>query len=145
MHIRFVLWLWLWLLRKRLGRFGQDGNLWIDIPEFVAYRHASEFRVASDTLMPTGFKIGFEHMGSQIGRMGELYDVGLDYLKIDSATIRDTNQASASRLSWKVCVPLRAPWAIITIAGSVLNPQEVACLISLSLSGMSGLGIRLDQ
>ncbi len=118
-------------------------KLWIDIPEFVAYRHAREFRVFCDTLKSLGCKIGLEHVGNQICHVGELYDVGLDYLKIDSAIIRDIDQSPGNQTFLRGVCTIAHTMGMMTIAEGVLNPQEAACLKELGFKGMTGPGIVL--
>ena len=119
-------------------------KLWIDIPEFVAYRHAREFRVFCDTLKPLGCKIGLEHVGNQIGHMGELYDVGLNYLKIDSVIIRDINQNMGNQTFLRGLCTIAHTMGMMTIAEGVLNQQEATCLKELGFKGMTGPGIVLN-
>lgn len=119
-------------------------KLWIDVPEFVAYRHAREFRVFCDTLKPLGCKIGLEHVGNQICHIGELHDVGLDYLKIDSAIIRDIDQSVGNQTFLRGLCTIAHTMGMMTIAEGVLNQQEAACLKELGFKGMTGPGIVLD-
>ncbi len=119
-------------------------KLWIDIPEFVAYRHAREFRVFCDTLKPLGCKIGLEHVGNQIGHMGELYDVGLDYLKIDSVIIRDIGHNLGNQTFLRGLCTIAHTMGMMTIAEGVLNQQEAVCLKELGFKGMTGPGIVLN-
>jgi EAL domain-containing protein (putative c-di-GMP-specific phosphodiesterase class I) len=129
------------LALKRNPRIAQ--KLWIDIPEFVAYRHATEFRLFCDTLKPMGCKIGLEHVGNQIGRMGDLYDVGLDYLKIDSVMIRDIDQNLGNQTFLRGLCTIAHTMGMMTIAEGVLNQQEAVCLKGLGFKGMTGPGIVL--
>jgi len=118
-------------------------RLWIDIPEFVAYRHAREFRVFFDTLKGLGCKIGLEHVGNQICHIGELYDVGLDYLKIDSAIIRDIDQNLGNQTFLRGLCTIAHTMGMMTIAEGVLNQREAGCLKELGFKGMTGPGIVL--
>ena len=118
-------------------------KLWIDIPEFVAYRHAREFRVFCDTLKSLGCKIGLEHVGNQICHIGELYDVGLDYLKIDSAIIRDIDQSLGNQTFLRGVCTIAHTMGMMTIAEGVLNQREAGCLKELGFKGMTGPGIVL--
>lgn len=118
-------------------------KLWIDIPEFVAYRHAREFRMFCDTLKPLGCTIGLEHAGSHICHIGELHDVGLDYLKIDSAIIRDIDHSPGNQTFLRGLCTIAHTMGMMTIAEGVLNQQEAACLKELGFKGMTGPGIVL--
>lgn len=126
---------------SRNARLAQ--KIWIDIPEFVAYRHAREFRAFCATLKPLGCKIGLEHVGNQIGHMGELYDVGLDYLKIDSAIIRDINHNPGNQTFLRGVCTIAHTMGMMTIAEGVLNQQEADSLKALGFKGMTGPGIVL--
>ncbi len=125
------------------GRLASAKKLWIDIPEFVAYRHAREFRVFCETLKPLGCRIGLEHVGNQICHIGELYDVGLDYLKIDSAIIRDIDQSPGNQTFLRGLCTIAHTMGMMTIAEGVLNQQESGCLKELGFKGMTGPGIVL--
>jgi diguanylate cyclase (GGDEF)-like protein len=118
-------------------------KIWIDIPEFVAYRHAREFRVFCDTLKTLGCKIGLEHVGNQICHIGELYDVGLDYLKIDSAIIRDIDQSLGNQTFLRGLCTIAHTMGMMTIAEGVLYKREAVCLKELGFKGMTGPGIVL--
>ena len=118
-------------------------KLWIDIPEFVAYRHARAFRMFCDTLKPLGCTIGLEHVGNQICHIGELYDVGIDYLKIDSTIIREIDQSPGNQTFLRGLCTIAHTMGMMTIAEGVLNQQEAACLKTLGFKGMTGPGIVL--
>jgi diguanylate cyclase (GGDEF)-like protein len=118
-------------------------KLWIDIPEFVAYRHAREFRVFCEALKSLGCKIGLEHVGNQICHIGELYDVGLDYLKIDSAIIRDIDQNPGNQTFLRGLCTISHTMGMMTIAEGVLSQREVGCLQELGFDGMTGPAIVL--
>ena len=118
-------------------------KLWIDIPEFVAYRHTREFRVFCDTLKKLGCRIGLEHVGNQICHIGELHDVGLDYLKIDSAIIRDIDQNLGNQTFLRGLCTIAHTMGMMTIAEGVLNQKEAVCLNELGFKGMTGPGVIL--
>lgn len=127
---------------KRSPQVAQE--IWIDIPEFVAYRHPREFRVFCNTLKALGCKIGLEHVGNQICHIGELYDVGLDYLKIDSAIIRDIDQNLGNQTFLRGLCTIAHTMGMMTIAEGVLNQREAGCLKELGFKGMTGPGIVLE-
>ncbi len=118
-------------------------KLWFDIPEFVAYRHAREFRVFCDTLKTLGCKVGLEHVGNQISHIGELYDVGLDYLKIDSVIIRDIDQNLGNQTFLRGLCTIAHAMGMMTIAEGVVNEKEAECLNGLGFKGLTGPGVVL--
>lgn len=125
------------------GRRHVAERLWIDIPEFAAYRHAETFRVFCARIKSAGCKIGLEHVGSQVGRMGELYDVGLDYLKIDSAVIRDIDRNVGNQTFLRGLCTIAHAMGMMSIAEGVSKQEELACLKGLGFNGMTGPAIRL--
>jgi diguanylate cyclase (GGDEF)-like protein len=117
------------------------GRLWIDIPEFGAYLHARAFRAFCNSLKPLGCKIGLEHVGNQIHHIGELHDLGLDYLKIDSAIIHDIDKSMGNQTFLRGVCTIAHAMGMMTIAEGVLNQQEAHCLVGLGFDGMTGPGI----
>ena len=118
-------------------------RIWIDVPELVAYRHAREFRVFCETLKPLGCRVGLEHVGSQICHIGELYDVGLDYLKIDRAIIREIDQSPGNQTFLRGLCTIAHTMGMMTIAEGVNTADEARVLKALGLKGMTGPGITL--
>jgi diguanylate cyclase (GGDEF)-like protein len=129
--------------RALKGNRGRAQKLWIDVPEFVAYRHAREFRAFCEALKSLGCKIGLEHVGNQICHIGELHDVGLDYLKIDSAIIRDIDQSIGNQTFLRGLCTIAHTMGMMTIAEGVINQPEAQCLKELGFDGMTGPGIVL--
>lgn len=120
---------------------GLAQKLWIDIPEFVAYRHPREFRAFCDALRPLGCKIGLEHAGNHIGHIGELHDVGLDYLKIDRAIVRDIDQSPGNQTFLRGLCTIAHAMGMLCIAEGVQSGQEAECLTSLGFDGLTGPGV----
>ena len=118
-------------------------KLWLDIPEFVAYRHAREFRAFCDALRPLGCRIGLEHVGEQVGHIGELHDVGLDYLKIDRAIVRDIDQNPGNQTFLRGLCTIAHAMGMQSIAEGVQTQEETACLKTLGFDGLTGPGVVL--
>jgi len=127
------------LIQQNLGI---ANRLYFEIPEKSAFDHLVEFRNFCSQLKALGSKIGIEHVGSRISRLGELHDVGLDYIKIDVSIIRDidTNEANKTLLRG-LCMIARSI-GIITIAEGVQTEGESASLKLIGVDGMTGPGIR---
>lgn len=119
-------------------------RIWIDIPEFVAHRHAAEFRAFCAALKPLGCRLGLEHAGSQIGHLGELYDVGLDYLKIDRTMIRDIDQSPGNQTFLRGLCAIAHTMGIMSIAEGVATQHEARTLHDLGFGGVTGPAITLD-
>lgn len=75
--------------------------------------------------------------------IGQLHDVGLDYLKIDSAIIRDIHQSVGNQVFLRGLCGIAHTMGMMTIAEGVSNQQELACLKEIGFTGMTGPGIIL--
>lgn len=118
-------------------------KLWIDIPEFGAYLHAKAFRAFCMKLKPLGCKIGLEHVGNQIHHIGELHDIGLDYLKIDSAIVHDIDQSVGNQTFLRGVCTIAHAMGMMTIAEGVVRQEQSNCLTGLGFDGMTGPGVVL--
>lgn len=92
-----------------------------------------------------GCRVGIEHVNLRISRLGELHDLGLDYVKFDASLIRgiDINESNKSLLRG-LCLIVHSI-GIYAIAEGVNTPAEIAALIEIGMDGMTGPGIRMDE
>ncbi len=117
-------------------------RLYFEVPEQGAFNHLIEFRSFCTQLKALGCKVGIEHVGSRISRLGELHDVGLDYIKIDVSIIRgiDTNEANKTLLRG-LCM-IAHSIGVIAIAEGVQSDSEYESLKQIGVDGMTGPGIK---
>ncbi len=117
-------------------------RLWIDLPESTAFRHAAQFRRVCERLKPLGCRVGLEHVGQYVCRIGELHDVGLDYLKIGSAVIRGIDANPGNQTFLRGLATIAHTMGIIVIAEGVASDAEARQLKSIGFDGMTGPAIR---
>ena len=89
--------------RERLGallleRPAASKRLWLEVPENGAFFNIDAFRAFHRNISLSGCKLGLEHFGRQFEKMKLIYDLKLDYVKIDAGFIHnidsdDGNQA----------------------------------------------------
>jgi EAL domain-containing protein (putative c-di-GMP-specific phosphodiesterase class I)/GGDEF domain-containing protein len=115
--------------------------LWLEVPENGAFHDLEAFRAFCLSFKPLGCHIGLEHVGPHFSRIGELHDVGLDYLKIDAAVIRgvDTHPGNQAFLRG-LCMVAHAI-GVIAIAEGVSSEGERRMLPELGVDGLTGLAI----
>ncbi|MES2579773.1 MAG: EAL domain-containing protein [Pseudomonadota bacterium] len=118
--------------------------LYFEVPERGAFDYFAEFKVFCKTLKALGCKVGIEHVGSRISRLGELHDVGLDYIKIDVSIIReiDTNEANKTLLRG-LCM-IAHSIGVLAIAEGVQTNDEIEALKLIGIDGMTGPGINFS-
>ena len=122
----------------------QAHKLYFDIPEQAAFDHFPEFRNFCIQFKQLGCNVGIEHVGARISRLGELHDVGLNYIKVDASVIRgiDTNEANKTLLIG-LCI-IAHSMGVIAIAEGVQTLNEAEALKSIGVDGMTGPGIKIS-
>lgn len=67
-------------------------EVWLEVPEAAAADHFELVREFGRQLRPTGARLGLEHAGERLGRIERLFELGLDYVKLDGAITRDVGR-----------------------------------------------------
>jgi EAL domain-containing protein (putative c-di-GMP-specific phosphodiesterase class I)/GGDEF domain-containing protein len=117
--------------------------IYFEISEKREFDHLLEFRNFGSQLKSLGCKIGIEHVGARISRLGELHDVGLDYIKIDVSVIRDIDTNEANKTLLRGLCMIAHSIGIITIAEGVQTEGESTTLKLIGVDGLTGSGIKL--
>ena len=117
-------------------------RLWIDLPENAAFRHAEAFRRLCGALKPLGCRIGLEHVSQQVCQIGQLHDVGLDYLKISASVVREIDQHPGNQTFLRGLVSIGHTMGMQVIAEGVSRPEEKTLLTELGFDAMTGPGVR---
>ena len=118
-------------------------SLCFEIPEQGAFDHFVEFRSFCHQIKALGAKVAIEHVGSRISRLGELHDVGLDYIKIDVSVIRDIDSNEGNKTLLRGLCIIAHSMGVLAIAEGVLSTEEIATLKLIGLDGMTGPGIKI--
>ncbi len=119
------------------------GMLWLEVPEYVAYRKLNEFKSFCNALKPLGCRIGLEHVGHHFSRISEMHDLGLDYIKVDASLIRGVQTNPTSQAILRGLCTIAHTIGMIVIAEGVQTDDELRCLPDLGLDGMTGPAVRL--
>jgi EAL domain-containing protein (putative c-di-GMP-specific phosphodiesterase class I) len=118
-------------------------KLYFEIPEQEAFDHLPEFHQFCKKIRGLGCKIGIEHVGTRISRLGELHDIGLHYIKIDASVIRDIDGSEANKTLLRGLCMIAHSIGVIAIAEGVHTQNEIAVLKQIGIDGMTGPGIRM--
>ncbi|MGI1677098.1 MAG: EAL domain-containing protein [Cellvibrionaceae bacterium] len=113
-------------------------RLWIEVPENGAYHYLNEFKIFSEQLNSLGCHMGIEHAGHAIEKIGLLHDIGLDYIKIDSAFIRSIDSNHANQIFLQGLVTIAHSIGLKIIAEGVQNSSEEKQLWVLGFDGQTG-------
>ena len=120
-------------------------QLWLEVSEQGAFHNQAQFRAFCQKVKPLGCKLGVEHIGSQIGRLGELHDLELDYIKIDASVIRDIDRNPGNKAFLKGICLIAHSIKLMTIAEGVQTEYERDVLPDLGVDAMTGPAIKLIE
>jgi diguanylate cyclase (GGDEF)-like protein len=113
-------------------------NLWIEFSEVSIIRHPNEFRSMVKELRELGCKIGLEHAGLEFTRFEQLQDLGMHYLKIDSAIIRHIDENPGNQTFVQSLCKLGHSLGIIMIAEGVTSENEKSTLTKIGVDAFTG-------
>lgn len=118
-----------------------SANICFEITEENVFNHLDDFRAFCKTVKQYRCKVAVEHVGLQMTRLGELHDIGLDFIKIDQSVIRaiDTEEANQTLLSG-LCI-IAHGIGVKAIAEGVKTQNEINSLKRLGFDGMTGPAI----
>ena len=85
-------------LRQAVGEAPQAARgLWLEVGEAAVVGHAELLRAYSSMLRPLGVRLGLEHAGHLPHGQARLYELGLDFVKLDASLLRGAADDEAVR------------------------------------------------
>lgn len=117
-------------------------RLWLEIPEAGGLRRLAALRALARQLKPLGVRIGLEHYGHHFNQIGLLYDLGLDFLKVDSGFIHDVDRNHGNQAFLGGLCDIAHRIGIQVIAEGVEDEAELSALLALGFDGVTGLAVR---
>lgn len=118
-------------------------KLWVEIPESVAFRHLENFKRLASLIKGHGGRMGIEHIGHQLAKLGSLHDVGLDYLKVDASFVRNVEDNPGNQTLLRTLCTVGHTIGVTVIAEGVNTDEEWQTLKELGMDGATGPGITL--
>jgi len=117
-------------------------RLWLEVAEEGAFKHLEAFRGLCFDLKALGCRVGLEHFGHRFSQIGQLHDLGLDYLKVDSSFVRsvETNAGNAAFL--KGLCSIAHNIGLQVLAEGVSTQEEMRELQALGFDGMTGPAVK---
>jgi len=131
-------------IASKLGRVRENAvRLWIEIPEHGVFQHLEHFRVLCALLKPLGCHLGIEHVGHQVSRIGQLHDIGIDYIKIDAAFVKGIDENQANQVFLRGLAMIAHSIGLSTLAEGVDSAAELRTLVELGFDGATGPAVTL--
>ena len=113
-------------------------QLWLEVPEVAATDHFELVRELGRQLRPTGARFGLEHAGERLGRIERLFELGLDYVKLDAAITQGVG-ADSSRAGFVTGVAaMLHSLSLQVIAEGVGNEPDAAALWRCGVDAQTG-------
>lgn len=127
-----------WLSQKLSSHPEAAALLWLEVGESTAYRHLEQFKRLCTRSKRYGTRIGLEHVGHQLSDIGRLHDVGVDYVKVDSAFVGDIDTNPANQTLLRTLCTLVHSLGITVIAEGVNTDEEWQALAELGFDSATG-------
>jgi diguanylate cyclase (GGDEF)-like protein len=113
-------------------------KVWIDIPEALAVSHPGVIQEVTRRWRPLGVHVGLEHAGAALSGMTRLYELGLDYVRIDARFLSGIGHDAAVRRHAEGLVALLRGIGLGVYAEGVSLPDDLSVLWSLGFDGATG-------
>lgn len=119
-------------------------RLWLEIPEGGVFKHYESFRSLCLSLGELGVKLGIQRAGKQIYQMALLHDLGVSYIKVDSAYVRNLDQNPGNQVFLRGLSDIAHQIGLIVIAEGVLTYEEIDALKAAGFDGATGPVVNVD-
>ena len=120
----------------------QASRMWLEVAEEGALKHFVEFRALCIGLKNLGCKVGLEHFGHRFSQIGQLHDLGLDYLKVDSSFVRGIENNLGNKAFLQGLCGIAHNIGLLVIAEGVTTDAELMALTSLGFDAATGPAIK---
>jgi EAL domain-containing protein (putative c-di-GMP-specific phosphodiesterase class I) len=123
------------LLRQHAGA---AQKLWLEVAEEGAFKHLDAFRSLCPSVKAAGCHLGLEHFGHRFSQIGQLHDLGLDYLKVDSSFVRGVDSNAGNAAFLKGLCSIAHNIGLQVLAEGVSTHAELEVLSGLGFDGATG-------
>ena len=113
-------------------------RLWLEVPESGAFINVDAFRAFHQNISSSGCKLGLKHFGRQFEKMKLIYDLKLDYVKIDASFIRHIDLDDGNQAFVKGVAAIIHRMGLQIYAEGVNSNSELKTLETLGIGGITG-------
>ena len=110
----------------------------LEVGESAAVEHFALLQAFAAMVRPLGVRFGLEHAGHQLQRIEHLYELGLDYVKLDAALVRGVAGDKAAQRFVGSCVTLLHAQALAVCAEGVDAAADAQTLWSCGSDAIAG-------
>ena len=116
-------------------------RLAIELNEQDAIEQLDAVKAGLLAVQQAGCQLGLEKVSARLLKTAQVQELGLDYLKVDSVYVREF-MASHQGDYLRGMIKLGHTLGMTMIAEGVIDPAEIAPLLSLGFDGVTGPGVR---
>jgi EAL domain-containing protein (putative c-di-GMP-specific phosphodiesterase class I) len=87
--------------------------------------------------------VGVEHFGRQFSQIGQLHDLGLDYIKVDASFVRGLDANPGNQMFLKGLSSIAHNIGIQAIGEGVTTAAEFAALGEVGFDGATGPAVKV--
>jgi EAL domain-containing protein (putative c-di-GMP-specific phosphodiesterase class I) len=113
-------------------------KLWLELDETVAVGHFDEVREFGRLLRPLGVRLGLEHAGQRLNQVERLYELGLDYVKLDASLCRGVSRSDAARDFIRSTAVLLHALQVSVQAEGVVEDADAQVLFACGIDAVTG-------
>lgn len=112
--------------------------IWLEVPEAAAAEHFELVVELGRQLRPTGARLGLEHAGERLGRLERLFELGLDYVKLDAAVTHGVADDGTRAGFVRGLAVMLHSLSLQVIAEGVAGEADAAALWRCGVDGQTG-------
>jgi EAL domain-containing protein (putative c-di-GMP-specific phosphodiesterase class I) len=116
--------------------------LWLELAEEGAFKHMGAFRSLCPSVKALGCHVGLEHFGHRFSQIGQLHDLGLDYLKVDASFVRGIDSNAGNSAFLKGLCSIAHNIGLQVLAEGVSTTEELQALEKLGFDGATGPAVK---
>ena len=126
-------------LRQLLGAAPQAARqLGLEVGEAAAVDHFGLLQAFAAMVRPLGVRFGLEHAGHHLHRVDRLYELGLDYVKLDAPLVRGVAGDEAARRFVEGSVTLLRALAVSVCAEGIDDASDAEALWACGIDAITG-------
>lgn len=125
-------------LQALLAGVVMPARLSFEVAEDAAFGDFAQFRQFVQQVKALGCAVGIEHVATRLAQLGDLHELGLDFIKFDASLIRDIHlRPQQQSLMRGLCMMVRT-MGIMSIAEGVRDPLELDSLYAVGVEAVTG-------
>lgn len=117
-------------------------RLWLEVAESGILPRFDAFRTLCLALAELPCKLGIEHFGRQFSLIGQLHNLGIDYLKVDGSFVQEVHEHSGNQALLRGLCNIAHNIGLGVIAEGVKQEPEQVMLFELGFDGVTGPAIK---